>query len=451
MTTSDIIAYRGCIGQLSLTEESETRTASVIFEVNVDKGGAIHIIFQDQPLTQENSWITRVWSSSSPSMAMLQLRGVTGAGLTVESDWIILRSVQAPSTPASVILSIKASAAHLTVRYAKPTDKPGRLKYWIADLLFYRGTQFEMPFGNVGVRGGTETDAEDPMTGIITVQQKDAAAGLETWIQDADKGVRRMLGVLSFASGSILRANVMEVYCGDTLVWVDFAGGRSPAPQHKPPLHFLDLANTFPPLAKAYDAALIERTGLDVAIEWHLMPHAYDEARFVAQMTAVEHLVSVFQRGTEATYLPSGLYAEQVKPFLAQTLADRITASTIDQDVKDRAIEGMTRKLGDFHGLPLQDKLVRMLAAYRVPLDGLTEWIGNLIRVRNNIVHRGLHDPRGKDIELAEHVAAAEELVRRIVFALLGFQGRYQTWFGRVGDRECGCDPEERQGRPQSS
>jgi hypothetical protein len=245
-----------------------------------------------------------------------------------------------------------------------------------------------------------------------------------------------MLGVLSFASGHILRANVKQVFSRDALVRIEFLGGHAPAPQHKPPLHFLNLANTFPPLVEAYDAALIQRTGLDVAIAWHLMPHGYDESRFVAQMTAIEHLLYMFQKNTETTYLPKPLFHKEVVPPLLRSLTDQVNALTVDAAVKEQAIAGMTNSVRGLNRRSLRANLLRMLSAYGVPLDGLSEWIGNLIEVRNNIVHHGIHNPGGEDIELSQHVAAAEEMIRRIVFALLGFQGRYTTWFGRVKDRD---------------
>lgn len=436
MAESDMIAYRGCTGHLSLTEDGRTSTASVAFDVTVDKRGKIHIDFQDQPVTRDNFWINRAYSNSSPSMAMLELHGVTATGLPVNSNSIILRSVRVSSTPQSATLSVKASAALVTVQHTTPTVELGTVQYCIAGLQFYHGARFEMSFGEVGIGGGTKKDDDNPMTGVIVVQQKTASADFEKWITEVEAGTRRMLGVLSFASGHILRANVREVFSGETLVRIEFRGGHEPASQHKPPLHFLNLANTFPQLAKAYDATLIERTGLDVAIAWHLMPHGYDEARFVAQMTAIEHLLFVFQKTTETTYLHKTLFKKQVVPPLQKKLVELVNALAVNEATKEEATAGIANGIRGANRRSLRTNLLLMLAAYDVPLDGLSDWIGGMIEVRNNIVHRGIHNPGGEDIELNEHVAAAEELIRRIVFALLGFRGQYTTWFGRIEDRD---------------
>ena len=72
---------------------------------------------------------------------------------------------------------------------------------------------------------------------------------------------------------------------------------------------------------------------------------------------------------------------------------------------------------------------------YRVPSDGLVEFIPNLIKVRNKIVHKGFHERSTDNKSLSTYLSAAEELLRRIFLSLLDYEGDYHTYFGIVDFR----------------
>lgn len=167
------------------------------------------------------------------------------------------------------------------------------------------------------------------------------------------------------------------------------------------------------------------------------MPHVYNEARFVSQMTAIEHLIHVFAaHSPDSTYIDKSQFNKTVVPALIGTLEQQIGNLGMGEVSQKDSLEGMTQSLKQINRGNLRSNLARMLRDYHVPLDGLSELIGPLITTRNNIVHRGLHERGDDGTALSQRVAEAEELLRRIVLALLGFQGRYTTWLDKVEDRD---------------
>ena len=96
--------------------------------------------------------------------------------------------------------------------------------------------------------------------------------------------------------------------------------------------------------------------------------------------------------------------------------------------VKDIVTE-LKGRLGNLNMQSLQSSLRAMLQQYLVPLEGLDGLIRDLVNVRNDIIHRGLHEGSAYQKSLTMYLSAAEELVRRIFLALLDYNGNYQTYF----------------------
>ena len=91
-------------------------------------------------------------------------------------------------------------------------------------------------------------------------------------------------------------------------------------------------------------------------------------------------------------------------------------------------------KIGNLNMQSFQSSLQSMLAEYLVPLNGLNEYLPDLIKVRNKIVHSGIHKPSNGQMSLDTYLSAAEELLRRIFLSLLDYDGNYNTYFETIDD-----------------
>jgi hypothetical protein len=182
-----------------------------------------------------------------------------------------------------------------------------------------------------------------------------------------------------------------------------------------------------------YTRELISETGIDVALEWHLMHHSYNEGNYLSQMTALEHLVSVFREKKPSNrVLQKSKFRNILKPALQEKLDEIIPQLCDDSLEKEdclKIIEEFKNKIGNLNQQSLQSSTESMLSEYCVPLDGLNDFIPDLINVRNDIIHRGLHNKSTNQKSLSIYLLVAEELLRRIFLALLNYEGKYNTYF----------------------
>lgn len=435
-----IVDYPGCRGTLSWDDTGHRHQAAISFAVNVDQAGEIHLDIEDQQLAEDNLWINHAFSRSSPVVPMLQLDGHNADGLALHSDSVHLVSVHTSSTQGLTILRIRASAQRLTGLFTNEASDPTQeyqAAYWVAGMRWYGDTRFAVPEGEISISGDTTPDDYTAMTGTVGVRSPSQGRSLDSWIADIEPAIHRTLDVVSFADGHFMRPAVRQVFRDRQPARVDFLGAGQGSRPHQPPLHYLDFANSLPPLIRAYTQDLIDRTGIGVAIEWHLMPHLYNEARFVSQMTAIEHLIHVFsERSPSSTYIDKSTFNTIVAPAMIRTLSQELARLPLDNTKRSAVQRDMTQSLKGTNRRSLRSNLNRMISAYSVPLDELETLIRSLIDMRNDIVHRGVPREADDDPNLTQRVAEAEELVKRIILALLGFQGRYRSWLNDVGDRQ---------------
>ncbi|UYV11761.1 MAG: hypothetical protein NCW75_10675 [Phycisphaera sp.] len=199
----------------------------------------------------------------------------------------------------------------------------------------------------------------------------------------------------------------------------------------------MNLRATVPPIARTYGQSLIDRTGLGIALQWHLMHSTYNEIRYLSQMTAIEHLIEAFrkQHKPATTYLEKRDFRNTVRPALERALLDALATLELDEQAKAGIAESMLANLGNINRRTLRSNLRTMLDTYGVPLDGLGTEVDQLISIRNDIVHRGMAGTPGDDLRLADHLAAAQELFRRIFLSLVGYTGTYTSYLGSIHDR----------------
>jgi hypothetical protein len=283
------------------------------------------------------------------------------------------------------------------------------------------------------IKAPMKVDDFDTLAGSVDIPfHVDDQHTIDARLEKASISCRRILDVISFATGRYLRVSIEEVFHGRNLYRATLLGKR-PSPQpYKPPFNHLGLQDTLPVLLNGYTQQKIEDTGIDVAIEWHLMGHQYNEVRLLHQMTALEHLVSKFSEHnkSESAVLPQPMFKtlrRQMEESLPGLLQAIDPTGSVDHAA---ACKALFAALGNINRHSLRKKIDAMIVAYGVPLAGVDEEFNMLPDIRNSVVHTGLHQSRRSlDKPLGHYVAAAEEVVRRVILAILGFSGQYTSWF----------------------
>jgi hypothetical protein len=251
--------------------------------------------------------------------------------------------------------------------------------------------------------------------------------------------VRDMLLMISLGAGRFVGWSVRELFIGGIRRGIEFRGRRWSGQPYDPLFHHLNLKAALELATKNYSHELGERTGLGIAIEWYVMSQPYSEARYLATMTALEHIVAkhadvlgamlpleTFQavRGD----LDGVLSAPHTRAAVVAALrADGLTEAELSA-AADSRIAALRSKLGGLNSVPLQDKIIALLSMYGVQHSDVTPTLQQLLAIRNRLVHRGLHRRDVGGVALATAVAALRELVVRMILAILNYEGPYQSY-----------------------
>ena len=82
----------------------------------------------------------------------------------------------------------------------------------------------------------------------------------------------------------------------------------------------------------------------------------------------------------------------------------------------------------------VREKLLDTLAKLRVPIDDLVGDIPEMVRTRNTLIHgRDFYKGREDDQpELWHYMTLCQELLVRIFFALVDYEGQYVSFFPKL-------------------
>lgn len=166
-----------------------------------------------------------------------------------------------------------------------------------------------------------------------------------------------------------------------------------------------------------------------MALEWSAMDATYNEARLVNAMTALENLVSSNTR--DVRHLLEDKLFSKLRKVLAATIKQFADEHAL-ADSLPTIVEEMTAKLSELQRRALRRKLDILVRRWGVPMDGITSaMIRDALNARNEIVHEGRYYVEGETRpELWEHFCVVREIVTRLIFRALGFQGGYVSHLG---------------------
>jgi len=449
-----IVQMKRCVGVITWNGFS----LCLPFDLTVTFDGTIRIDLGSHPLTNQNSWLLTAYYPKSTTMEVLTLDGKSPDGYHILSKSVHLTKAAPFSDQNGSFVTAEASASQMDIKVTEVADHPTAewmAEFWSAGLRCFRQVEMDSEHGEICVAGASTVEDFGRICGVVRVKKcLDANTDQGAWLSLVEETVRRVQDMLSFSDGRFISTNIRQTFQNGELRQISLYGRRSVTRPYKPPFSYLNLVPVLGLAVSRYTKKLIDKTGMDVALEWHLMPHHYNEARFLAQMTALEHLVHVFSKlHSSSSIFPKtpNLFKQKIKPGIEAKLDDLQRELGSLEKLPDgfdlaTAITAAKTKLDELNRQSLRTNLFAMLAKYRVPLDGLEDFIQkknkkqdktvpDLISIRNDIVHSGLHKFEDNEGALGQCVAAAEELLRRIFFSFLEYEGNYKTYFKTVEDR----------------
>lgn len=440
--TPPLIAWSRCAGTLSDTE----RSLGVVCDVTVARDGTVALRFEDLPASSETLDLYGSWvNDRGPTVRHYRLVLEAENGDRLSTEHAILTEGGTNSTPERSVIHLAGEALTLSVAHP-PTEEwetagTTRLaKYHLVGLRGF-GVHTEVT-DNVRVHLGGANDVRDhgELAGELDVESDADATDDAAWLNATDDRVRGILLMVSLGAGRFVPWSIREFVVGGIRRSMEFRGRRHTGRPFDPLFHRLNLGPALRLGTHHYSRELGERTGLDIAVEWYVMNHSYSETRYLATMTALEHLVTKHEETlgavlSRAAFRPvreameAGLDANDTVDKIVEALLTPETDEATARTAAVGALAQLRPKLGNLNRLSLLDSVGRLLDLYRVAHDDIEPGVRHLIRVRNDIAHRGLHDSRDAGAPLRLPLAALRELLRRLFLGILRYEGHYESHY----------------------
>lgn len=441
-STAPLIAWNRCVGTLSDAE----RSLDVVCDVTVSRDGAVGLRFEDLPVSASTFDFYGTWlNSRGPTVPHYRLALEAENGDRLSTEDAILTGGGTNSTPERSVIHLSGEALALSVAHRPTVDweTAGTTRLATYHLVGLRGLHVhteDTDAGRVHLVGAGDVQDHGELAGELAVESNADATDDAAWLDATDDRVRGILLMVSLGAGRFVPWSIREFAVGGIRRSLEFRGRRRTGRPFDPLFHRLNLGPALRLGTHHYSRELGERTGLDIAVEWYVMDHSYSEARYLATMTALEHLVTKHETtlGVVLSKTAFRRARESMEAVLeASDTVDKIVGAllTPETDVataRTAAVEALAQlrpKLGNLNRLSLFDSVVRLLDLYRVAHGDIVPDVRRLIRVRNDIAHRGLHASGDACEPLHLTLAALRELLRRLFLGILGYQGPYESHY----------------------
>jgi hypothetical protein len=384
----------------------------VVFDAWIDEYGALKLHFEPFPKTPA-AFGLHIHQRPRSAVDLLTLEGTSAAGQRLRSESFHIGHYNHGDT-----LTYQGDCydADLELPYRQERDDGRDHRVWrVRQFRTFRRIAHETPLGRVIIAGPRQDRSGQEPNGIIGLLRP-AGDASETWWDDSDRFLAHLARVMSFACDTYFRP-VMEERKDRGCLTVRVASqGRASAP-FMPPFHELDMR---PILICACDA-FFERHDdieqLDPAIRWLTAPVVYDESRLIHAMSALETILDRCDLDEVDLFLPPG-------PF--KKIASAVRAALTEA----KAPAGMARKVPELNRRALNEKVLALIDRRNIAVHDMPEdWLGQIIRHRNIIVHTGVSSDTGDhEPDTLDHTVWAREIVTRIILERLGFNGGYRSW-----------------------
>lgn len=422
-----LLQLDGCVGKLRWN----TDELPIVFSLVCRPDGALIISLSDVPVSIASKFLWEIESARGRIPEVFTISGVDADGTQIHTDHAYLTECGHRSDQTDRVFALKASSNLVDITWPSPPllekGGPNRIEYLIPGFDCVGVAVAQAPFGTVTVRGSARAENYSWITGVLAVESE-IPEQLLAGPEDLDRDVRLILDILSLAEGRFINWSIRKTIINGKACSARLFGPRGTTEPQFPIFSFLNLEPVLKLAVEKYTRQLCDDTGIDLAIEWFLMHPRYSELRFIAGMTALEHMIHVFSElNPLGGLLPRRTFRDSVRPRVESELRAAIAALQ-NYSQWNQEVEIMSEKLGSLNQRRLQENLKKMLEHYQVPMRDLVGEIPNLIRLRNNIVHIG-HRPGSPDNPgLTHYNPVLRELLTRIFLTLLKYEGQYQSY-----------------------
>ena len=400
-------------------------------EIWVERDGLVCWKTSHVDLTDQTKWLTARNLEEKQTLAYLKLQAnVQEDGVFTSDHAYITRHSPTlnPGKPSTVAVSGQMADAKLTYAIIPATSTGLAVSYLAVGMKGFRPVSLESPVGLITQRGPDEVENYDNLAGFVIIQAPSKPSAAAEWLKQCDPMAMRVFDMLSLAQGRLIRWSVRQIETEERVLEIEFSGPRHSGPPQWPVFHRLNLAPALDLAVNRYTDELCKATSLPIALEWFVYHPRYMELSLTSAVTALEHLVSVENHDTKDPKLIEKALFKTLRADMEKILTD--ASLKFDED-KREPFAILKRKLGNLNSSTLRDKIDRYIAHHKVPLTGIDlDAVHAAIGARNDVVHRGQYDFSETEVKLLQHAVLLRELVLRVFFSLLKFEGGYFTYLG---------------------
>jgi hypothetical protein len=413
-------------GELSLDET----VVPVTFRAGVNLHGKLVLDIDPIPVSDGSKFIEKNWDRDPTRFVHFHLTGISGDNTRFETLDLFFTTLGAsvffkqPLQPKA-----QCSTATISWKLKQPVERP-LLRIRVKA---FRGFDADITcaLGQVAMAGEHTIENDDFVTGSFAIEASSQPSDVTQWREEAERLLKHVNRVMSFASSTILRSPLQELY-NDEMATISYQSQSRTSLSGYPVIHFHDNNAIFAAAVRSFFDPPLPGSDLYFAIEWLSMEASYNEVRLVTAMTALENLLDANLNETDAFIVSGGEFNKMrraLRHFIRKCLADLPIADEVTSELNEN--------LAQFNRRSFLRKLKRLSMQWQVPLDGISDdMLIAAKRARDYVVHRGKYY-EGVDeepLDLWRHVAVIREIAARFLMVAIGYKGRYQTYIGAPRD-----------------
>jgi hypothetical protein len=319
-------------------------------------------------------------------------------------------------------IQFRSLACKVTVALESSRERPF-LRLWFRSFVSFRNPVVKTCLGRLMVSGEAADVKPDDTSGCVAIEAPSDDPGGD-WRNKADRFLRHMHRGLSLAHGGRLQTPLLDYVHGLILERTFFDG--SGFARELPVQHSLNQDPFIKALVERYERSGSLPDILWTALGWMQTDTTFDEMRFLSGMTALEAIIESQLPDTHGTIIPEASFK-----LLSQQIENVVVAGdTLSEEAREILI-GKVRQLNQN---TFSQKIHALFDHYQIPKrDFEGNVVRDLIKLRNNIIHRG-SAPDG--IDIWPSIVLVRELITRILLKEIGFVGRYCCYVGGLNNRE---------------
>lgn len=324
-------------------------------------------------------------------------------------------------------------------RYSKATfsrnlanyrNKP-LLKMWV--LGFERSHSLEMAcqLGMISLVEVPSEDDNDKLTGLLQIEATTDVSDIFAWHEEATKLLEHILIIMSFASGLMLRAPIIQFDSRDKLVLDSLPQISQLSNSSLPVIESYSKRAIFQAAVNSFFNSPSKVNNLLIAISWFVMNSSYAEVRIVNSMTVLENLISSNLDKNDLLIVQDNKLFETYRRVLRKILKDCFKKwSKEDEKCQGKTLLDINENLANLNRRSLRHKIYILADKWSVSFEDIGEdQVKQVINARNMIIHQG-HYSTNQNNALWGHAMIARELVVRFVLSAIGFKGDYISHIG---------------------